>query len=163
MALVDLRGTPIEEITPRGIRTSAGEHALDSIIFATGFDAFGGPLFQMNIRGRGDKRLQDPWSEGPRTVLGIGTHYFLNLFMVTGPQSGVFFILTRNIKHHVDGIAKCIAHLRATDYASIEATTTGEEHWNTRVQQAADATLVPAMDSWWVGANIPGKPRVILR
>ena len=155
--------TPIEEITPRSIRTSAREHAIDSLTFAPGFDAFSGSLFQMNIRGRGGKRLQDHWSAGPRTVRGIGTHYFPNLFIVTRPQSAVFFNLARNIKQHVDWIAKCIAHLRANDYAAIEATTAGEEHWTTRVRQAADATLLPATDSWWVRAHIPGKPRVILR
>jgi len=163
VALVDLRDTPIVEITPRGIRTSDREHPLDVIIYATGFDGFSGSLVRMDIRGRGGRRLQDHWAEGPRTALGFGTHGFPNFFMVTGPQSGVFFNVARNIEQHVDWIVDCIRYLRDHGHVAIEATPEGEARWNARVEAAANATLVPETDSWWVGANIPGKPRRILR
>ncbi len=163
VTLVDLKTNPIKEITPRGIRTADAEYALDSIIFATGFDGFTGSLFRMNIRGRGGLRLEDHWSEGPRTVLGFATRYFPDLFMVCGPQSGVYFNVARNIEQHVDWIVDCIGYMRRHDYASIEPETIAEERWGARVREAADATIIPETDSWWVGANIPGKPRVILR
>jgi len=163
VTLVDLKATPIEAITPNGIRTRAGEHALDSLIFATGFDAFTGSLVRMNIRGRGGVRLEDHWAAGPRTLLGFASHAFPNLFMICGPQSGVYVNVARNIEQHVDWIAECIQYMRQHEYVSIEPTTEGEARWAACVQEAANATFIPETDSWWVGANIPGKPRVILR
>jgi cation diffusion facilitator CzcD-associated flavoprotein CzcO len=163
VALVDLRDDPIEAITPRGVRTRTAEHRLDSIIFATGFDAFTGSLYRMNIRGRGGMRLEDHWANGPRTVLGFASHNFPNLFMIGGPQSGVYFNVARNIEQHVDWIADCIQYMRQNEHVTIEPNNMGEESWGARVKEAADATFIPETDSWWVGANIPGKPRVILR
>ena len=163
VTLVDLKATPIEGVTPNGIRTSAALHEVDSIIFATGYDAFTGSLFRMNIRGRGGVRLEDQWSEGPRTVLGFATRNFPNMFMICGPQSGVQFNVARNIEQHVDWIADCIEYLRSHDYVAIEAAAEAEDRWTKRVNDAANATLIPETESWWVGANIPGKPRVILR
>lgn len=163
VTLVDLKATPIDEITPRGIRTSQADYELDSIIFATGFDAFSGSLIRMNIRGRAGMRLEDYWSEGPRTYLGLTTRYFPNMFMITGPQSGVQFNVARNIEQHVEWIADCIEYMLKHNYVSIEAEAQAEESWAVRVNEAANATLIPETDSWWVGANIPGKPRVILR
>ena len=163
VTLVDLRETPIEAITPHGIRTRTAEYALDSIVYATGFDGFSGSLLRIDIRGRGGVRLAQHWSDGPRTVLGLATHGFPNFFMVTGPQSGVYFNVARNIEQHVDWIVECIATLDKRGIATIEAERAAEDQWNERVQSAAAATLIPETDSWWVGANIPGKPRAILR
>lgn len=163
VTLVDLKATPIEEIMPGGIRTTEAEYELDSIIFATGFDAFNGSLFRMNIRGRRGIRLEDYWSAGPRTYLGLTSRHFPNMFMITGPQSGVQFNVARNIEHHVEWITECIEYMYRHDYETIEPEEAAENRWAALVNEAADATLIPETDSWWVGSNIPGKPRAILR
>lgn len=163
VTLVDLKATPIEEIVPGGIRTTEAEYELDSIIFATGFDAFNGSLFRMNIRGRRGIRLEDYWSAGPRTYLGLTSRYFPNMFMITGPQSGVQFNVSRNIEHHVEWITDCIEYMYQHDYETIEPEEAAENRWAEIVNEAANATLIPETDSWWLGSNIPGKPRAILR
>lgn len=163
VTLIDLKATPIEEITPRGIRTSEAEHELDSIVFATGFDAFSGSLIRMNVVGRGGMRLADYWSEGPRTFLGLTSRHFPNMFMITGPQSGVNFNLARNIEQHVDWIADCIEYMREHDYETLEPEAAAEDRWAALVTEAVGATLILETDSWWIGTNIPGKPRMILR
>ncbi len=161
--LVDVKATPIECITPDDIRTADRHHPVDDIIFATGFDAFTGALYRMNIRGRGGRLLSDHWTAGPRPYLGLNTSGFPNLFFITGPLSpSVLFNMPRAIEQHCDWIADCITWLRAHDYRAIEALPDAEAGWVDHVREVADATLLPQADSWYLGANVPGKPRVFM-
>src|SRR5262249_53950543 len=134
----------------------------DSIIFATGFDAMTGSLLRMDIRGRGGLTLTDKWADGPRTYLGVATRGFPNLFMITGPQSpSVLSNMPVSIEQHGDWIADCIAYLREHDLDRTEPTQEAEDGWVAHVAEVAQMTLLPLADSWWVGANIPGKPRML--
>jgi cyclohexanone monooxygenase len=163
VTLVDLRGEPIEAITPRGVRTRATEYELDSIVFATGFDAMTGALLSIDIRGRGDKTLRQTWADGPRTYLGIVIAGFPNLFTITGPGSpSVISNMIVSIEQHVDWIADCLAHLRAENLETIEATAEAEDAWVAHVNDVANSTLYPRARSWYTGANIPGKPRIFM-
>ena len=163
MTLVDLRTEPIEAITPRGVRTQATEYACDSIVFATGFDAMTGTLLNIDIRGRGGSALREKWADGPRTYLGIAMAGFPNLFTVTGPGSpSVISNMMVSIEQHVDWIADCLAHLRERSLHTIEATAEAEEAWMAHVNEVANATLYPLANSWYTGANIPGKPRIFM-
>ena len=161
--LVDLRESRIEEIAATGIRTSDKTYELDAIVFATGFDALTGPLTRLGISGRGGQKLESKWSAGPRTYLGVCTLGFPNMFMITGPGSpSVLGNMPVSIEQHVDWICDCIAHLRKNGASTIEATMEAEQTWSAHVKELADATLFPQADSWYMGANIPGKPRVFL-
>ena len=164
VALVDLRAEPIERITPRGIRTSRKEYALDAIVFATGFDGLTGSLLAMDIRGRGDTPLGDVWRDGPRNYLGLQVTGFPNLFMITGPGSpSVLCNMPVPIEQHVEWITGCIARMRDTGMRQVEARAEAMDAWVAKVNAAAAATLLPmAAHSWYMGANIPGKPRVFL-
>jgi len=163
VTLVDVRNAPIEEITPTGIKTRDAEYELDVIIFATGFDAITGSLLKIDIRGRGGVTLQQKWAEGPRTYLGITTAGFPNLFMITGPQSpSVLTNMPMAIEQHVEWIAACIQELRSRGAVSIEATPEAEQRWVYHANEVASRTLYPQADSWYVGANIPGKPRMVM-
>jgi len=161
--LVDIRSAPIEEITPRGIRTAAGEYPLDVIVFAIGFDAMTGPFLDIDLRGRGGTSLRERWADGPRTYLGLTVAGFPNMFLVTGPGSpGVLSNMVVSIEQHVDWLADCIASLRDRGLDAIEAAPEAEEAWVAHVNEVADATLYPQAGSWYVGANVPGKPRVFM-
>jgi cation diffusion facilitator CzcD-associated flavoprotein CzcO len=161
--LVDVRSTPIIEITPIGIRTATDEYALDAIVFATGFDAMTGPLLGPDITGASDVALRDKWAAGPRTYLGIMTADFPNLFTITGPGSpSVLVNMLVAIEQHVDWVADCIAYLRDRNLASIDAAVDAEDAWVDHVNAVASRTLFPAADSWYMGANVPGKPRVFM-
>ncbi|MDB5987789.1 MAG: Cyclohexanone monooxygenase [Nevskia sp.] len=161
--LVDLRESSIEEIVPSGIRTRDKTYPLDAIVFATGFDALTGPLTRIGIRGRGGQRLDEKWSTGPRTYLGVSTLGFPNMFMITGPGSpSVLGNMPTSIEQHVDWISDCIAHLRNKGATTIEPTKDAEDAWGAHVKELGDGTLFPQTDSWYMGANIPGKPRVFL-
>ncbi|WP_281417388.1 flavin-containing monooxygenase [Plastoroseomonas hellenica] len=164
VTLVDVRTAPIERITPGGIRTRDAEYPLDIIVFATGFDAMTGPLLRMDIRGRGGLTLQEAWDAGPRTYLGLQVAGFPNLFTVTGPGSpSVLCNMPVAIEQHAEWIADCIAHLRDRGLQRIEAKPEAVERWVAQVNEAADATLLPqAASSWYLGANVPGKPRVFM-
>ncbi|MFF4776752.1 flavin-containing monooxygenase [Microtetraspora fusca] len=163
VTLVDLQRSPIVEITPKGIRTTDGEHEFDDIVLATGFDAMTGALLSIDIRGKGGRSLREKWAEGPRTYLGIGTAGFPNLFTVTGPGSpSVLSNMVVSIEQHVEWIADCVAFLRRRGFASIDATVEAEDAWVEHVKEMGDLTLYPTADSWFMGANVPGKPRVIL-
>ena len=160
VTLVDIRRAPIQTITAHGVRTADREYAVDSIIFATGFDAMTGSLTRMDIRGRGGLSLKEKWAAGPRTYLGVATRGFPNMFMITGPQSpSVLSNMPVSIEQHGDWIADCLSYLRAHGVNSIEPTLDAEDRWVAHVAEVAAATLLPLADSWWVGANIPGKPR----
>ena len=161
--LVDLRATPIEAITPDGIRTSAGEVALDAIVYATGFDAMTGALARIDIRGRDGLALRDAWSAGPRTYLGLSVAGFPNLFTITGPGSpSVLTNMIESIQQHVDWIGACLGHLQATDRHTIEATVEAQDAWVDYVNSVAGFTLFPTCNSWYLGANVPGKTRVFM-
>ncbi|MGI8794362.1 MAG: flavin-containing monooxygenase, partial [Acidimicrobiales bacterium] len=161
VTLVDLQETPIEVITPDGIQTSAGKVDLDAIVFATGFDAMTGSLLKVDIRGRGDLPLAKAWEAGPVTYLGLGVPGFPNLFMITGPGSpSVLTNMVVSIEQHVDWIAGCIADLDAAGHATIEATPEATDQWVGYVNAVAGLTLFPSCNSWYLGANGLGKPRV---
>ncbi len=164
VSLVDLRADPIERITPAGIRTREREHALDIIVFATGFDAMTGPLLRIDIRGRDERRLAEAWRDGPRNYLGLQIAGFPNLFTITGPGSpSVLCNMPVAIEQHVDWITDCIAHLRRRGLTRIEAEEPAMDRWVAQVNAAANATLLPlAHHSWYLGANVPGKPRVFM-
>jgi cyclohexanone monooxygenase len=163
VTLVDLKRTPVEEITPTGIRTSTAHHDLDVIVYATGFDALTGPLEALGIRGRGGRSLRDEWREGPRTYLGVAVPGFPNLFTITGPGSpSVLSNMPVSIEQHVEWIGDCLAWARGRGAEVIEATEQAAADWTDHVQQVASQTLHPKAASWYMGANIPGKPRIFL-
>ncbi len=164
VTLVDIKTTPIEEITPQGIRTRDAEYALDIIVFATGFDAMTGALLRMDIRGRDGLTLAEAWAAGPRNYLGLQIAGFPNLFTVTGPGSpSVLCNMPVAIEQHVDWITACIGHMRERGLKRIETKDEAVDSWVTRVNDAANATLLPhAKSSWYLGANVPGKPRVFM-
>ncbi|MBV9782876.1 MAG: NAD(P)/FAD-dependent oxidoreductase [Acidisphaera sp.] len=162
--LVDLRKAQIDAIVPQGVRTGEAVYPLDVIVFATGFDALTGPLLALNIEGEGGVSLRKRWAAGPRTYLGLQMPGFPNLFTITGPGSpSVLTNMPIAIEQHAEWIADCIAHLRAQGLRRIEATEPASEAWAAEVNRAAEATLLPmASSSWYLGANIPGKPRVFM-
>jgi cation diffusion facilitator CzcD-associated flavoprotein CzcO len=161
--LIDLRADPIERITPGGIRTRSGEHQLDVIVYATGFDALTGSITRLGVTGRDGSRLEDAWAAGPCTYLGLMVPRFPNLFTITGPGSpGVVTNVPVAIEQHVEWVTDLLCWLRAHGHETIEATPDAAVEWTAHVQEVADATLYPATDSWYMGANIPGKPRVFL-
>ena len=161
--LVDVNETPIEEITPKGVRTSTREYELDIIVFATGFDALTGPLKKIQIRGRGGRLLADKWQDGPHSYLGVAVAGFPNMFTITGPGSpSVLSNMPVSIEQHVEWITGCIDHMRKNRFATVEAKIDAEEQWTAHVAEVAHSTLMPTANSWYVGANIPGKPRVFM-
>jgi cation diffusion facilitator CzcD-associated flavoprotein CzcO len=164
VTLVDVRADPIASVTPGGLRLESGaEHELDVLVFATGFDALTGPLLSIDIRGRDGVPLREAWRDGPRTHLGLGVAGFPDLFTITGPGSpSVLTNMPTAIEQHVDWIADLLVRLRETGETA-EPTEEAQDAWAARVQEAADATLLPrAASSWYLGANVPGKPRVFL-
>ena len=164
VSLVDIKKHPIEEFTATGIRTADGKlHEFDCLIYATGFDAFTGPLFKMDIRGRGGQPLKDAWAAGPRTFLGLGTHGFPNLFIITGPMSpSVLFNMPLGIEQNCEWVSDCIEFMQVNGMGAIEANTDAEDRWIAHVEQVGAHTLLPKAESWYLGANIPGKPRVLM-
>jgi cyclohexanone monooxygenase len=163
VTLVDVRADPIEAITDHGLRTRAQSYTLDSIVFATGFDAMTGALLRIDIRGRGGRALRDKWAAGPRSYLGLAIEGFPNLFTITGPGSpSVLSNMIVSIEQHVDWIADCLDHLRRRGRRAIEPTAQAEDEWVAHVNRVGHATLYPLADSWYMGANIPGKPRIFM-
>jgi cyclohexanone monooxygenase len=163
VTLVDVRRTPIETVTPTGLRTTEQDYAVDSIIFATGYDAVTGALDRIGIRGRGGEMLREKWHGGPKTYLGIMMAGFPNLFIITGPGSpSVLTNVVVAIEQHVGFVADCLTHLQAHGIATIEAEPEAEENWVAHVNEVADRTLFAVANSWYMGANVPGKPRVFL-
>ncbi len=165
VTLVDVRSDPIEAITPKGIRLKSGaEHELDIIVFATGFDAMTGALLKLNITGRDGLTLAKAWEAGPRTNLGLQCAGFPNMFTVTGPGSpSVLCNMPVCIEQHVEWITDCIDYMRYNNIRRIEPTPEAVDGWVNHVNEAANATLLPlAGHSWYLGANVPGKPRVFM-
>jgi cyclohexanone monooxygenase len=164
VSLVDARTTPIVSFDSSGLVLGDGRHIdLDVVVLATGFDAMTGALRRMGVRGRNGTSIDDAWASGPHTYLGIQVASFPNLFMITGPQSpSVLHNMILGIEHHVSWITNCLDHMRRNGLRSIEPTPAAVSEWDDEVRAAADATLFPRAESWYVGANIPGKPRVFM-
>src|ERR1700745_1319487 len=163
ITLVDIRSKPIKEITPTGLRTGDADYALDAIVFATGFDAMTGAMKEIDIHTDAGMSVREKWEHGPRTHLGIMIAGFPNLFMITGPQSpGVKSQMILACEQHVDWIWDSLTALREHGFSRIEAEIDAEDGWVQHNNEVADRTLYPLANSWYVGANIPGKPRVFM-
>jgi cyclohexanone monooxygenase len=163
VTLVDLKTEPLQAITADGVRTAAATYPADALVMATGFDAMTGALLAVDIRGRDGRTLKDAWAEGPKAYLGLSVAGFPNLFTITGPGSpSVLSNMINSIEQHVEWIECCLVWLRAEGQAVIEADDAAQEAWVDRVRQAAAGTLFPKAASWYMGANIPGKPRVFM-
>ncbi|MFB8077325.1 flavin-containing monooxygenase [Streptomyces sp. NPDC056013] len=162
--LVSLRENAIERIESSGIVLADGTRVeLDALVFATGFDAMTGAIDRVDVRGRGGRALRDVWSEGPRTYLGLGVDGFPNLFNLTGPGSpSVMANVVLCAEQHVDWLGDCLRHLDEHGHRAIEASEEAVEQWVAQCRDRAAATLFPAANSWYLGANIPGKPRVFM-
>ena len=163
VTLVDVSDEPIERITPTGVRAKGQDYPFDCLVLATGFDAMTGALLRIDIRGRGGLALQDKWTEGPKTYLGLTMAGFPNLFTITGPGSpSVLTNMLPSIEQHVEWIADCMEYMRSRGSTLIEASRDAEEAWVGHVGEVAGGTLRSSCSSWYVGANIPGKPRVFM-
>lgn len=163
VTLVDLRETPISEIVPSGIRTTAGLIDVDILVFATGFDAMTGSLLKIDVRGRAGRTLRAKWRAGPRTYLGLAMAGFPNLFVITGPGSpSVLANMPLAIEQHVDWVGRCIGWMRDNGFDVVEASEDAEDSWVDHVRQVFEGTLFPKANSWYVGANILGKQRVFM-
>ncbi|MEM7466689.1 MAG: NAD(P)/FAD-dependent oxidoreductase [Pseudomonadota bacterium] len=161
--LVDLQTDPIKEIIAQGVRTESREFVLDSLVFATGFDAMTGALDKINIVGRNELSLKAKWRAGPQTYLGLGVAGFPNLFTVSGPGSpSVLSNMVPTIEQHVEWISDCIKYVSDKGFETIEAELAEEQAWVEHVNAVADTTLYPGCNSWYLGANVPGKPRVFM-
>jgi cation diffusion facilitator CzcD-associated flavoprotein CzcO len=163
VTLVDVSETRIESITEHGLRVADEEYEFDSLILATGFDAMTGAILGMDIRGREGRLLAEKWAEGPRAYLGLQMAGFPNLFTITGPGSpSVLTNMLPSIEQHVNFIADTLKHMDERGVATIEATRDAEDAWVAQVNFIADATVLGGCNSWYLGANIPGKPRVFM-
>lgn len=161
--LVDLRQSPISEISETGITTKDGSEEFDVIVYATGFDAMTGAIVAVDIRGRDGLTLAEKWADGPKTYLGLTVAGFPNFFTITGPGSpSVLSNMMVSIEQHVEWISECLVDLRDQSVSSIEAAPEAEASWVQYVNNAANITLFPQANSWYMGANVPGKPRVFL-
>ncbi|MGW4119597.1 flavin-containing monooxygenase [Nocardia sp. NPDC004711] len=163
VTLVNLRRTPITEITETGVRTTEASYDLDVLIFATGFDAMTGSLSQIEIRGRGGRQLSQEWAAGPRTYLGLAVAGFPNMFILAGPGSpSVLANMVLMAEQHVDWIGDCLDYLDEHGFTTVEATEESVDEWVATCNTVASHTLFPTANSWYMGANIPGKPRVFM-
>jgi cation diffusion facilitator CzcD-associated flavoprotein CzcO len=160
--LVDLRETPIERITPAGVKTSDAEYEVDMIIYATGFDAITGAFDRIDIRGRGGRRLREKWADGPRTYLGLQIEGFPNLFTLVGPHNAATFCnIPRCIEQNVEWVTALIAHMREKGHVGVEATIEAEQDWTQHVHDTGRRMLFTRVDSWMMGinSNVAGKQK----
>lgn len=163
VSLVDVHADPIESITAQGLRTSMAQYEFDVLVLATGFDAMTGALLGMDIQGREGQHLSDKWRTGPRTYLGISMVGFPNLLTITGPGSpSVLSNMLVSIEQHVDWMVACMEHMRDKGLSTIEPDAAAEDQWVNHVKEVANATLFPQGGSWYLGANVAGKPRVFM-
>jgi cyclohexanone monooxygenase len=163
VTLVDIKSSPIEEILPDAVRTGGKDYEVDALVLATGFDAMTGSVAKIDIRGRNGQTLNQKWAEGPKTFLGLMSAGFPNLFIITGPGSpSVLSNMIVSIEQHVDWITDCIAYMRDRDLDSMEAEKEAEDKWVDHVNEVAQGTLYPQANSWYMGANIPGKPQIFM-
>jgi cyclohexanone monooxygenase len=163
VTLVDIRSNPIEEILPNAVRTGGKDYEVDALVLATGFDAMTGSVAKIEIRGRDEQTLNQKWAEGPKTYLGLMSAGFPNLFIITGPGSpSVLSNMIVSIEQHVDWITDCLAYMRGRGLDTMEAKTHAEDNWVEHVNEVAHGTLYPQANSWYMGANIPGKPQIFM-
>jgi cyclohexanone monooxygenase len=163
VSLVDLRSEPLERVTEKGVRTAAGEYELDVLVLALGFDAVTGAILGLDIHGRDGRSLADAWSEGPRSYLGLQVVGFPNLFTLTGPGSPSIIVnVMASLEQHVEWVAGCLRHMVDEGVETIEPNLPAQDAWVEHVREVAEATLFPRANSFYVGANIPGKPRVFM-
>jgi cyclohexanone monooxygenase len=163
VTLVDIKSDPIEEILPNAVRAGGKDYEIDALVLATGFDAMTGSVAKIELRGRHGQTLNQKWAEGPKTYLGLMSAGFPNLFIITGPGSpSVLSNMIVSIEQHVDWIADAIAFMRDRGLEAIEATREAEDKWVAHVNEVAQLTLYPQANSWYMGANIPGKPRIFM-
>lgn len=163
VTLVDVSEIPIDCMVPEGVKVGDTTYTADAIIFATGYDAMTGAMTKMNIRGRNGLSLKEKWHEGPASYLGIAVHGFPNMFTINGPGSPSALVsMITGAEHHVDWIADCLTHLRETGSTAIEAQKQAEEAWVIHNREIGDSSIRSSCDSWYSGANIPGKPRVFM-
>jgi cyclohexanone monooxygenase len=161
--LVDIKSNPIEEITENAVRVAGKDYEADALVLATGFDAMTGSVAKIDIVGRDGRTLNQKWEAGPRTYLGLMTSGFPNLFIITGPGSpSVLSNMIVSIEQHVDWIADCLRFLRDNGVVAMEAERSAEDKWVEHVNEVAYTTLYPQANSWYMGANIPGKPRIFM-
>jgi cyclohexanone monooxygenase len=163
VTLVDIKSTGIDEILPNAVRVAGKDYEVDALVLATGFDAMTGSVAKIDIVGRDGKTLNQKWAEGPRTYLGLMSAGFPNLFVITGPGSpSVLSNMMVSIEQHVDWITDCVGYMRERDVATIEAECEAEDKWVAHVNEVAHGTLYPQANSWYMGANVPGKPRIFM-
>ncbi|MCZ6502395.1 MAG: NAD(P)/FAD-dependent oxidoreductase [Gammaproteobacteria bacterium] len=163
VSLVDVKEHPIDEITEKGVVTNGKEYQFDAIVFATGYDAMTGSLLKVDIRGRKGQTLQDKWAAGPRTYLGLSTYGFPNMFTISGPGSpSVLTNMIVSIEQHVNWIRDCLMYMRSNQHQAIEAELDAEDYWVVLANDIAGQTLFKSCNSWYLGANVPGKPRVFM-
>ena len=163
VTLVDLKEQPIQEVTASGIRTSDGEYKADILVLATGFDAMTGAVTRIDIRGRGNRTLEQKWGEGPRAFLGLATEGFPNMFLVTGPGSpSVLSNMLPSIEQHVEWISDCIEYLNYNQFGTIDVDLAAEDDWVSHVNEVGDTSVYPRCNSWYLGANVEGKKRVFM-
>ncbi|HEY4204955.1 MAG TPA: NAD(P)/FAD-dependent oxidoreductase [Xanthobacteraceae bacterium] len=161
--LIDVKANPIEQILPRGLRAGGADYEFDDLVLATGFDAMTGSVAKIDIQGRAGETLNHKWAAGPRTYLGLMSEGFPNLFIITGPGSpSVLSNMIVSIEQHVDWITDCVGYMRDRELDSMEATRAAEDKWVEHVNEVAYTTLYPQANSWYMGANIPGKPRIFM-
>lgn len=163
VTLVDVKRSPIQRVTSDGLQTEDACYALDTLVLATGFDAMTGSLLRVDIRGRGGLPLREKWTAGPRTYLGLMSAGFPNLFIITGPGSpSVLSNMVVSIEQHVEWIAACVRHLDESQEQTIEPQREAEDAWVAHVNDEAETTLFLQANSWYLGANVPGKPRIFM-
>jgi len=161
--LIDLKSDPLVAFNAGGITTAKRQHDFDAIVLATGFDAMTGAIDRIDLRGVGGRKIKDHWAEGPRTYLGLMVAGFPNMFTITGPGSpSVLTNMINSIEQHVEWIAECLASLAKRQHASIEASAEAETAWCRHVMEAVTPTMMPQANSWYMGANVPGKPRMFM-
>tara|TARA_R100000005_G_C5003617_1_gene212079 strand:- start:6612 stop:8246 length:1635 start_codon:yes stop_codon:yes gene_type:complete len=160
VTLVDLREDPIERFTPASVITRSGEHPIDMLVLATGFDAISGSMLRLNPKGRGGESLKERWQDRFHNYLGLSVAGFPNMFMIHGPGSpGVFYNMPLGAERQMNWIGNLISDMKERGMRAVEPTTESEEKWDNVVAEKAHSTLLPRTDSWWTGANVPGKPR----
>src|ERR1700687_2482101 len=163
VTLVDIKSNPIEEILPNAVRTGGKDYEVDALVLATGFDAMTGSVAKIDIRGRNGQTLNQKWAEGPKTYLGLMSVGFPNLFIITGPGSpSVLINMIVSIEQHVEWITDCMAYMRDRGFEAMEAERDAEDKWVAHVNEVAHTTLYPQANSWYMGANIPGKPQIFM-
>jgi len=163
VTLIDIREDGIDEILNHAVRAGGKDYEVDALVLATGFDAMTGSIARIDIRGRGGQLLKQKWAEGPKTYLGLMSAGFPNLFLITGPGSpSVLSNMIVSIEQHVDWITDCLVFMRKGGFQTIEASQEAQDRWVAHVNEVAHMTLYPQANSWYMGANIPGKPRVFM-